>query len=358
MENYEKFHCYAQRLLQAPTIALTRLLQQEIVVWLTEVEEARAAIWFNDNWTSERGNYTIATAGYVGNNLSSGIESNLRYMRRDTIGNAGTTQRIALPVFAPSLMQYLSIRSKRHADKILVEKTGAHTFPSEATYITTKLWKKIQDFKVHRLLLSFCEASQHVRNIWANDMDFFHSCGKNETFGEAITRFRAAGMTMKLACSAIVGILIPTKHMMRDVENNHFETFEEDEKFVEDTRNMFECMYHSEDKLDAEYGETSLEDKLDIMESFVRVTPMPIKSGEMVFLCNCGDAYKYYGCVHLGVLSMLWNQDMNFPDAVRARPLKAKQNRKALNPFEAVAKRKKDKDKISDSSAPADPQVI
>jgi hypothetical protein len=65
--------------------------------------------------------------------------------------------------------------------------------------------------------------------------------------------------------------------MMRDVENNHFETFAEDEKCVEDCRVMYECMYHREDDLDAEYGATSLEDKLDIMESFVHVTPMPIK---------------------------------------------------------------------------------
>jgi hypothetical protein len=55
------------------------MLQRNIVLWLTEVGEARAATWFNDNWTGERGNYTIATAGYVGNNLSSGIESNSRY---------------------------------------------------------------------------------------------------------------------------------------------------------------------------------------------------------------------------------------------------------------------------------------
>jgi hypothetical protein len=56
---------------------------------------------------------------------------------------------------------------------------------------------------------------------------------------------------------------------------------------------------------------------------------------------------------------MLWNQDMKFPDAERAHHLKAKQTKKALNPFEAVAKRhKQDKDKISDSSAPADPKVI
>ncbi len=70
------------------------------MLWLTEVGEARAATWFNDNWTCERENYTIATAGYVGNHLCSGIESNWIYMRRDVVGCAGTTQRISLPVLA------------------------------------------------------------------------------------------------------------------------------------------------------------------------------------------------------------------------------------------------------------------
>jgi hypothetical protein len=123
---------------------------------------------------------------------------------------------------------------------------------------------------------------------------------------------------------------------------------------VKDCRVMYECMYHREGEFDAEYGAMSVEDNLDIMDSFVRVTPMPIKSGEMVFLCNCGEAYKNYACVHSGVLSMLWNLDMIFPDAERAHHLKVKQTKKVLNSFEAVAKRNK-KDKISDSSAPDDP---
>ncbi len=147
---------------------LSRMLQRDIVLVLTEVGEAKAATWFNETWTGERGNYTIATAGYVGNNLSSGIESNWRYMRHDVVGCAGSTQCISLEVFTPSLLQYLSIRSKKHADKILCRKTGPHIFPSDATYIPSKLSKKIQEFKVHRLLLSYCEASQHVLQIWTD----------------------------------------------------------------------------------------------------------------------------------------------------------------------------------------------
>ncbi len=178
-------------------------------------------------------------------------------------------------------------------------------------------------------------------------MEFFHACGKEESFGEAITRLRASGLKMKLARSATVGILIPTKSMMR----------QEEVQCVEHCRVMYECMYHRDGGFEADYGDTSVEEKLEIMEGFVRVTPMPIKSGEMVFLCNCGDAYKNYGCLHSGVVLMLWNLEMTFPDVERAHLLKAKQTKKGPNPFDAVVKRNK-KEKIAESSAQDDPKVI
>jgi hypothetical protein len=105
-------------------------------------------------------------------------------------------------------------------------------------------------------------------------VEFFHACGKGESFGEAITRFRPSGLKMKLARSATVGILIPTKPMMWHLDLRKFETFEE-VQCVEDCRVMYasECLYHRDGNF---------------------VTPMPIKSGEMVFLCNYGDAYKNY----------------------------------------------------------------
>ena len=89
-------HC----LLQAPTVETTLMLQRDIVVWLSEVGEARASTWFNDNWTCESGNYTNATAGYVGNNLSSGIESNWRYMLRDVVGCAGQLSAFPSGIYA------------------------------------------------------------------------------------------------------------------------------------------------------------------------------------------------------------------------------------------------------------------
>jgi hypothetical protein len=119
--------------------------------WLRSVlKETRAADWWRDYWCCELGNYTNATAGYVGNNKSTGIESNWRYMKRDTIGNASCNKQISIRNFGPSLTQYVSDNSKRHADKIFLP-TGAHRFPMLPT--STTLWVKVQKFDIMRLLL-------------------------------------------------------------------------------------------------------------------------------------------------------------------------------------------------------------
>ncbi len=86
---------------------ITRLLQADIVEWLKTAGEARAAAWFEKYWCGEKGNYTNATAGYVGNNMASGIEAHWRYLREDTIGTSGTNQRISLKVCSASLVRYM-----------------------------------------------------------------------------------------------------------------------------------------------------------------------------------------------------------------------------------------------------------
>jgi hypothetical protein len=60
-------------------------------------------------------------------------------------------------------------------------------------------------------------------------MDFFQACGKGESFREDISRFRASGMTTKLARNATGGILMPTKSLIKHVDLQKFETIKEEE---------------------------------------------------------------------------------------------------------------------------------
>ncbi len=51
-DNFTEFHKLTHRLLEAPTVEITRLLQDSIENWLREKGEIRAADWFSTGWGS------------------------------------------------------------------------------------------------------------------------------------------------------------------------------------------------------------------------------------------------------------------------------------------------------------------
>ena len=95
------------------------MLQSNLVIELLQRGETRASRWYDETWTGEYGNYTLASAGYVGNNRSAGIESGWKFMRCDTIGSAGSNMRIGMDMFVPLLTKYISNLSEKHAAKVL-----------------------------------------------------------------------------------------------------------------------------------------------------------------------------------------------------------------------------------------------
>jgi hypothetical protein len=70
---------------------------------------------------------------------------------------------------------------------------------------------------------------------------------------------------------------MPTKSLMRHSEVQKFDTVQEEEACLEECRILYDCLYHRNGNFCADYRDMRVEDKLDIMESFVRVTPMPAK---------------------------------------------------------------------------------
>ena len=70
------------------------------------------------------------------------------------------------------------------------------------------------------------------------------------------------------------------------------------------------------------YLGNGLEETLDVMDAFNRLTPLSTKVGEMVFLCTCANAYQKYTCVEAIVLSLLFNPNLNVPDTERAKQFK------------------------------------
>jgi hypothetical protein len=118
--------------------------------------EARASLWFYDTWTGERGNYTNATAGYVGHNLSSGIESHVRYMTRYS-WLPGSTQRISLKVFVLSLIQYISLRRKNMLTRFYARLLVHISFHLKQRTSHPRFGKRFKNSKL--FVTSFCTVS-------------------------------------------------------------------------------------------------------------------------------------------------------------------------------------------------------
>jgi hypothetical protein len=75
-------------------------------------------MWFNNTRNDEHSNYAIATAGYVGNNLSSGIEAIWKYVKLDTVGTACSNQRISARVCADFDSVHICPKKRKNATKL------------------------------------------------------------------------------------------------------------------------------------------------------------------------------------------------------------------------------------------------
>jgi hypothetical protein len=118
--------------------------------------------------------------------------------RRDVMSRRAGARR------GPSLTQYVSDNSKRHADKILLP-TGAHRFPMLPT-ISTSLWVKVQKFDLMRLLLSTSTGSKFVQRQWLDDLDYFHEADtEGKVYTDVIKEFCEAGNRMHVARSTLEG---------------------------------------------------------------------------------------------------------------------------------------------------------
>ena len=174
-ENWLYFHQLISRLLRAQSIEIASAIQASIREWLQDVGEDRAAKWFRKTWCGERGNYTNASAGYVGNKVGNSLEANWKYYRRDTIGTTGTTQRMPLDIYIPSHLKYVRDLSMKHFSD-MVDDAGIVAFPVYPS-ITTELWKKVQSIDPRIIQLSHVEGGLQYRTGWDASVNAIATCG-------------------------------------------------------------------------------------------------------------------------------------------------------------------------------------
>ena len=207
-------------------------------------------------------------------------------MRRDTIGNSGTTKRMSIGNFARSLVQYMGDSSKKDAGKIVSPKTGLHMFPS-VPEVSVPLWNKVQKYDILRLLLSVVDGPETVKAQWQRDLDFFQKVpiedGENIT--DLIQKFRDESLVMSIPRTTIPVLTMPTQGYIKSLTDKKLATtYLEAERLVNEARSNYELLISKPDDYKLMFPMNSPEDTLNLMDSFNYIKPLPKKSGQMFFL--------------------------------------------------------------------------
>ena len=271
-ENFFEFHRCAHRLLDAPTMKVAKMIQSEIVKWLHEIGESRAGVWFEENWTGDKGNYTLASAGFVGSNDAQHIESHWRYMKEETVGGAGTNMQMPLRVFVPSLKTFVRNASQKHAGTI-TGSNGELMFPSSPK-ITSALWKTVQAIDIRRLDLAYMEMSAAARESWKGVMHAMSAEGEvNTSVTEKIRVWHEKGGRMEMARTKCVGILMPTDELITSLVRQGYKDLPAMQHIVGPMIEQFQILYHLPDEFPEKNPDMSPSDILELMVSFVRYPP-------------------------------------------------------------------------------------
>jgi hypothetical protein len=132
---YKQFYKLVVRCLRCSTVALANILQLKLVKWLRSRDEPRAAEWFEEYWTGPRGHYMLAHCGVGGTNNNCGVEGGWNGVKKEICGTAGATASLAVRCVIPSLLRFLSDKSKEQASYRRADTQSRHlslmfSFPS------------------------------------------------------------------------------------------------------------------------------------------------------------------------------------------------------------------------------------
>ena len=124
---------------------------------------------------------------------------------------------------------------------------------------------------------------------------------------------------------------MPSKYFIANLENKGFKTLEQLRDVVDPVRQQYQSMMVNMDEFMTENPQFSKEPGaiMDIMDSFYRLIPLPVKVGPMCFKCTCTKGFVSFACEHSTIATMLFDPRLEVPPSadmtkIRDRPAKVR----------------------------------
>jgi hypothetical protein len=162
----------------------------------------------------------------------------------------------------------------------------------------------VQSFDAQRFLLAHFEGSAEARKQWEEKLGWFipTELDPKTPFSELIAGFHDAGRSMQaISRSNCRGLVMPSYNYCKYLTVNKGLV-----DVKQNTSSMLCTMICSiTQTFNVEYPQITIADKLQCLENFDRIDPLPVKCGVMLAKSICNDSYRKFCCIESIMFSML-----------------------------------------------------
>ena len=317
---YAEWYKIVVRCIKCSSKALAIILQIKLVQWLRDHGEHRAAEWFQTYWTEKRGNYMLAHAGVGGTNTNCGTEGNWHGLKKEVCGTAGSTSGLAVRVVVPSLVRFLSNKSKEQASfwkKATKQRTNnyIYNFPSLPLPIRSD-WVRLDNMHPKTLFLSVCFGSIDTCGAWRDAMvALFYAAKEAQSLDsplyEHIKALHEAGSANLPSRRSISHIIFPSSKYIAAREEVEIGDLRAG---MRDDLMKFNDMLENPAGHFENYPEDDAEAYIAVHESFYLLQPLGESWGKWTsWKCGCPDFFAAGCCAHSLVMTLLYNSAIEFP---------------------------------------------
>ena len=328
---YKQFYKLIVRLLRCSSVALAYVLQRKVVEWLIARDEARAAEWFQDYWTGERGHYMLAHAGVGGTNNNCGTEGNWLGVKKAVCGTAGSTSGLAVRTVVPSLLRFLVDKSKetasfwrgywreeREHDRARVS-SAVYNFPTIPVPIKED-WVHLESLRPNILELCTLFASLETKQVWDAYMQEIADAASEDHLSDSPVHEQIRAMFLKKPNAKppprrqIMYIIMPSTKYLDAVDPRRDMSTEELRVAIKDNLDKFDRMLENPGDFEGAEPDMDAEEMIALHESFYLLQPLAERWGKFVnFKCMCPDFFSGGCCGHSTLMALLYDSSLRFP---------------------------------------------
>ena len=331
---YKKFYKLVVRCLRCSSTALAIILQRKIVEWLRARHEPRAANWFEEYWTGDRGNYMLAHAEVGGCNNNCGTEGGWNGVKKEVCGTAGSTTSLAVRSVVPSILRFLTNKSRelasfqrRDTRERLKTSSAMFTFPS-LPVPTKEEWDHMERLRQNILELITVFAPAAVKTEWNVLIQDVVQAAEEDGVADKsahaqITAFYQKKPTAKPPPRrSITHVIMPSTSLLNRIDPERTMTAAQSLAAMDEDLARFDGMLANPVVFDAVRPDLDAEDYIALHESFYLLEPLGERWGKWVtWKCMCETFFGNGVCGHSTLMALLYDSSLEFPKEWSKQPL-------------------------------------